>query len=226
VLGSGNDDFRAGEGDDIFIAKTGAGSDVIDGGAGFDTIKAGAANAPINDAALVSIEAISANGVFGVKLVGTGAADIMNYAGMTLTRIDSINGGTGSDTIIGSQTNDRIMGGIGRDTMTGGSGADTFVFAAIADSDVGSTKADYITDFLSGADKIDLIATYADTLLPGDQAFVFIGSSTFTGLGQLRIGVDSEGNVALFGNMTGSLAADFQISFGNVPVLTPADLHL
>jgi Ca2+-binding RTX toxin-like protein len=225
-LGAGNDNLGGGDGDDIFLAKASAGLDTVNGGNGHDMIVAGGANVSLTLAALIGIEEISANGFSGVKLVGTSAADIMNYAGMTLTGIESINGGSGNDTITGSQANDRIMGGIGRDIVIGGAGADTFVFAAIADSGVGPTKADYITDFVSGTDKIDLIAIDADTSLPGDQAFAFIGSNAFTGLGQLRIGIDSEGNVALFGNTTGSLAADFQISFGNAPVLTPTDLHL
>ena len=225
-LGTGNDNFSGGDGDDVFLAKASAGLDTVNGGNGHDIIVAASANVSLTLAALSGIEEISANGFSGVKLVGTSVADIMNYAGMTLTGIESINGGSGNDTITGSQANDRIMGDGGRDIVTGGAGADTFVFATTADSGVGSTKADYITDFVSGSDKIDLIAIDADTSLPGDQAFAFIGSAAFTGLGQLRIGVDSEGNVALFGNTTGSLAADFQISFGNAPVLTPTDLHL
>jgi Ca2+-binding RTX toxin-like protein len=225
-LGTGNDNFSGGDGDDVFLAKASAGLDTVNGGNGHDIIVAAGANVSLTLAAFSGIEEISANGFSGVKLVGTSVADIMNYAGMTLTGIESINGGSGNDTITGSQANDRIMGDGGRDIVTGGAGADTFVFATTADSGVGSTKADYITDFVSGSDKIDLIAIDADTSLPGDQAFAFIGSAAFTGLGQLRIGVDSEGNVALFGNTTGSLAADFQISFGNAPVLTPTDLYL
>jgi hypothetical protein len=87
-------------------------------------------------------------------------------------------------------------------------------------------KADHILDFQSGSDSIDLTAIDADATLVGNQDFTFIGDAAFSGLGQLRIGLDSDGHVALFGNTTGSLAADFQISFDNNAPLLPTDIHL
>ena len=81
---------------------------------------------------------------------------------------DSINGGNGDDTINGGGGNDTITGGAGADELTGGAGADTFVFAA---GSLGATPSatlfETITDFGTGADKIDFGATL---LTPGSDA--------------------------------------------------------
>lgn len=226
VLGSGNDILNGGDGDDVFIAKAGAGIDTVDGGIGVDRIVAAAANVSITLAAFAGIEEISANGFAGVKLVGSAAADTIDYSAVTLTGIDSILGGAGNDIITGSAGDDRILGGTGVDVLTGGLGIDSFAFATTAESGFGATRADHILDFLSGTDIIDLTAIDADATVVGNQAFTFIGDAAFTGLGQLRIGLDADGHTALFGNTTGSLAADFQISFDNNAILQPIDIHL
>ncbi|MBE9120685.1 chemotaxis protein CheB, partial [Tychonema sp. LEGE 07199] len=69
---------------------------------------------------------------------------------------DILWGGKGSDLILGDSGNDIIYAGAGSDTVTGGSGDDIFV---IAKDDGGPTlaTADYITDFGSGSDKIQLL---------------------------------------------------------------------
>ncbi len=226
LLGSGNDVFNAGDGDDSFLLKAGAGIDTVNGGTGIDTIIAAAANLSVTLAAFTGIEEISAGGFAGVKIVGTSGNDVMDYSGVTLTGIASIQGGSGNDTITGSATADTIFGGSGRDVLTGRAGADSFSFLTTAETGVGALKADHILDFQSGSDSIDLTAIDADATLAGNQDFTFIGDAAFTGLGQLRIGLDSEGHVALFGNTTGSLTADFQISFDNNAPLLPTDIHL
>ncbi|WP_240233121.1 DUF5801 repeats-in-toxin domain-containing protein [Devosia lacusdianchii] len=75
---------------------------------------------------------------------------------------DVLNGGTGSDRLVGGSGNDILtggdgddilLGGTGNDTLTGGAGVDTFKFA-----ESGTTNADSIEDFLTGAagDVVDL----------------------------------------------------------------------
>ncbi len=59
-------------------------------------------------------------------------------------------GGEGDDTLTGGAGDDQLFGGGGDDTLTGGAGADTFHYESIGDGD------DVITDFLDGADTIDL----------------------------------------------------------------------
>ncbi|MFZ4690294.1 MAG: calcium-binding protein [Polymorphobacter sp.] len=222
----GNDLLDGGEGDDVFLAGLGTGTDRIDGGAGHDVVMATADNAVIGLAALAGIEAIDAGGFAGVRLLGSTGADHLDFAAVAVTGIAAIEGGVGNDTIIGSNGADRIIGGAGADLLFGGDGSDSFVYASTADSGVGTSRGDIIGDFISGVDSLDLTGIDADASVAGDQAFTFIGNAAFTGLGQLRIGVDAQGNTALFGNTTGSLAPDFQISFGNNVPLQPADLLL
>jgi serralysin len=72
-------------------------------------------------------------------------------------------GGGGNDLLIGNAVanlleggagNDIIYGGGGGDTLLGGAGADTFVFGTASDSLYSAP--DWIMDFTSGQDKIDL----------------------------------------------------------------------
>lgn len=69
---------------------------------------------------------------------------------------DLIYGGSGRDNIDGSNGSDTIIGGLGADKLTGGNGDDVFAYLSAADSSAG--RFDTITDFRSGADRIDLTA--------------------------------------------------------------------
>ena len=64
---------------------------------------------------------------------------------------DTLNGGSGDDEMYGGEDKDTLNGGEGDDLMDGGPGADTFVFEP-------GNGNDYIMDFTSGVDKIDLSA--------------------------------------------------------------------
>ncbi|AEF45574.1 Serralysin [Serratia sp. AS12] len=81
------------------------------------------------------------------------------------THIENAIGGSGNDILVGNALNnqlkggagnDFIFGGAGADTLWGGAGKDTFAYAAASDS---TAKApDWIKDFTTGVDKIDLSA--------------------------------------------------------------------
>jgi VCBS repeat-containing protein len=92
---------------------------------------------------------------------GTGKADVL-YSGSGNDTIkgndgdDTIYGGSGSDTINGNNGSDTITGGFGADQLTGSNGNDRFAYLFVADSN--ASQFDTITDFASGADKIDLTA--------------------------------------------------------------------
>ena len=94
-------------------------------------------------------------------LNGTGKADTI-YAGSGNDTVkgndgdDTIYGGSGSDTINANNGNDTIIGGFGADFLTGSNGDDTFVYLSAVDSN--RAQFDIISDFRSGADKIDLTA--------------------------------------------------------------------
>ncbi len=100
---------------------------------------------------------------------------------------DRLSGGNLKDLLSGDDGDDVIEGGLGADRMTGGIGADRFVYTSIAESGIGITSRDTITDFDSNlADIIDVSAI--DAIDGGaDDAFTFIGSGGFTGLGQIRV---------------------------------------
>jgi len=65
------------------------------------------------------------------------------------------NGGIGTN-LVGSKFNDTLTGGNVSDKLTGGNGNDIFVFSTPLDS---KNNVDTITDFVSGADKIQLPLT-------------------------------------------------------------------
>lgn len=73
----------------------------------------------------------------GVKIVGTAQSE-------------TLQGGTGNDTILGGGGNDVIKGLSGADVLTGNAGADIFTFVT------GEAGTDRITDFTSGADRLDM----------------------------------------------------------------------
>jgi Ca2+-binding RTX toxin-like protein len=126
VGSSANDTFNGDDGDDTFFAS--AGADAYAGGLGNDVLKATANNQVISLRAIAGVETITANGFSGVTIVGTTAAETFNFAGLTLSGVDSIDGGAGNDVITGASGADVIIGGIGDDTLAGGDGDDVFRF--------------------------------------------------------------------------------------------------
>ncbi len=138
-------------------------------------------------------------------------------------RGDYILGGSGNDRLAGEGGNDTLVGGAGTDQLSGGSGADSFLFNAISDTAATSAR-DVILEFALG-DKIDLSAIDANTSLPDDQAFSFLGNAAFTALGQLRY--KSVGSIWLMeGNCNGNMGADFSIEIRNGYVMGASDFVL
>lgn len=102
---------------------------------------------------------------------GTAGNDSINAEGGS----DTVSGGAGNDVIDGSwgwdkidggAGNDTINGGPGKDTLTGGDGSDVFVFGKDNKS-----KTDVITDFETGADRLDIreIASFSALDANGDS---------------------------------------------------------
>lgn len=138
---------------------------------------------------------------------------------------DIILGGNGNDDIRGGSGSDRLTGGFGADKLRGGSSGDTFIFKSTLETPVGTTYRDSIVDFERGSDKIDLSGIDARTTLIGDQAFSWIGYTSFSGVsGQLR----GNGSV-IEGDINGDRIADFAIGVtGNLQsiVLSGSDFIL
>ncbi|HEV2864889.1 MAG TPA: M10 family metallopeptidase C-terminal domain-containing protein, partial [Allosphingosinicella sp.] len=107
--------------------------------------------------------------------------------------------------------------------LTGGAGADTFTWKAVADSQ--PAKADTITDFLKGSDRIDLSAIDAKPATASDDAFKFIGTAAFSGVaGELRQEAGT-GGLHVLGDVNGDKVPDFDIFVANQASLTTVDFQ-
>ncbi|QXI25758.1 calcium-binding protein [Pseudomonas vanderleydeniana] len=149
----------------------GGGHDVLLGGAGNDTLEVGH----------------SSSVLYG----GDGDDLLIGGDGS-----DHLRGGDGEDRLKGGDGNDILEGGAGLDWLEGGAGRDAFVYRKISDST--PTDADWITDFVSGEDKIDL------SVITGGSGLTFV--EQFTGrAGEAVLGYD------LVIDFNGNGAADFRV---------------
>ena len=157
---------------------------------------------------------------YGDMLFGSRGDDVLNGFGGQ----DTLLGGIGNDTINGGWNGDDIYGGLGRDVMTGGTGYDAFIYQAESDSTFGATH-DVITDFQRGIDWIDLRGVDANTGTSGNQTFAWIGTSNFTGAGQLRY-VQANGVMTIYGNTDTDATPEFQIELTGTGTLHSYDFIL
>jgi serralysin len=154
---------------------------------------------------------------------------------------DTIRGLAGNDTLIGDQGHgffgttagdDVLIGGLGKDMLTGNGGHDAFRFESILESGTRGATRDVITDFKRGDDLIDLAAIDANSVLAGEQAFVFLGDHAFTGqAGELhyvredRPGRSQDATI-VEGDVDGDHVADFQIELNGLFRLSEHDFLL
>lgn len=130
VGGAGGDDtINAGDGSD-FIDFEGANSgfDAVNGGLGNDTVRAILINSVIGLSSISGVEAITSNGFTGVYILGSAAANTLDFSAVALTGIDRIDGGAGNDNITGSGAADTIFASGGDDNLSGDLGDDRFIF--------------------------------------------------------------------------------------------------
>ena len=144
---------------------------------------------------------------------------VNNIGIMAGTIIESAIGGNGNDVLIGNDAGNTLRGGGGVDTLTGGAGADTFVFTT-GSTGIAVGSRDRITDFVPGADKIDLSAFDARPSTSGIiDLFEFLGTAAFNGIaGVLNYIYDSiRGVTVVQGDTNGDSASDFAIDLtGNL----------
>jgi Ca2+-binding RTX toxin-like protein len=194
---SGNDVLSGGQLAEVIIG--GGGADLLTGGAGADTFKYLA----ISDSTATAYDTVTdfqtgidkfdlrsvSASLVTLKTIGlatdistdtglqihsnnaVGALDLLLSAGVNTSLI----GDAASNTIIGGAGNDVITGLGGGDILTGGTGRDTFVYTSATDST--QAAPDFITDFSSGTDKIDLSAigvNHISTIFNGAAEFLFI----------------------------------------------------
>lgn len=207
---------------DILIGNSGnnvleglAGDDVLNGGGGNDT----ASYSTTPTGVTVSLLLAGAQ-----STVGAGTDTLSNFENILGSKFsDSLTGSAGNnvfsglagnDTLKGGAGDDLLVGGAGRDALNGGVGNDTFDYNVVTESPVGAGR-DVISGFAgAGAvlgDRIDLTTIDANSVVAGNQAFIFGGSFT---AGHLRY----VGGV-LQGNTDGDVAAEFEIQLVGSPAL-------
>ena len=146
---------------------------------------------------------------------------------------DTLNGLNSNDIMLGRAGADVLTGGRGADTLSGGAGADRFRYLAVSDSN--GSGSDFITDFQSGLDTIDLtvITTSQIALVrQGGGTFVFaattmgtlqlaaVGDVNGTDILGLTRGVQMFGDGAAADRMVGSLYGDQIEGGGGDDILT------
>ena len=100
-------------------------------------------------------------------------------------------------------------------------GGRVWAFHSARDAGKGA-KADVLSDFAAGVDRIDLRRIDADTASDADDASAFIGDAAFSGAG----GEVRYANGRLSGDIVGGGGAEFQIEIANGAILTVDDLLL
>ena len=139
---------RAGGGDDTIFGTSGdntffyyGGSDTYDGRGGSDTLSTEFWGDFRVNLAAQTIEFLSSDGNY--YSMGT----------MSFTSIENIITGRSNDVLIGNDGDNILNGNDGNDELTGGGGGDTFMFINQYNQSFGN---DIITDFVVGADFVDL----------------------------------------------------------------------
>ncbi|EPX83959.1 S8 family serine peptidase [Salipiger mucosus] len=156
----GNDSLDGGTGNDTLLGQEG--NDRLDGGTGQDSMSGGTGNDVyvVDDEGDQVIEQ-AGEGNDAMYILGSGSFDVGDHV-ETGRLFDSagnaeLHGGLGDNSIWGNDYDNVLSGGVGSDTLRGGGGADTFEFTDA------SGETDYIVDFETGIDDIDLDAILADT---------------------------------------------------------------
>lgn len=226
--GAGNDTLSGGEANDTLIG--GAGNDSLDGGEGSDTASYASGSAVVRvSLAITGAQATGGGGIDTLtsieNLIGGAGSDLLIGNG----EANRLDGAAGADQLAGGDGADILVGGAGRDALMGGGDGDTFMFAGIKEfSGTSLSAADFITDFSSAqGDRIDLslVDAIKSTTVVND-AFTWIGSATFgKRAGELRYTVS--GNSGLVsGDIDGNGTADFAIRIDGAPALSAADFVL
>jgi Ca2+-binding RTX toxin-like protein len=143
-------------------------------------------------------------------------ANALLFQGNAASLIENAIGGTGQDTIIANQAANHLAGN---------GGNDTFKWMASGDAGTGAL-ADTITDFVQGAERIDLSAIDSIPGTGNNDAFTFLGTGAFTNnAGQLRYDVTG-GHAHIFADLDGNGVADMEIILSNVTTLVGSDFIL
>jgi serralysin len=133
---------------------------------------------------------------------------------------DRLSGGGGNDFLDGGDQDDVLLGEAGADTLTGGGGADVFSF--LTPSEGGDT----ITDFVSGVDRIQVLAGgFGGGLVSGSMVTLVSGAApVVSGTGGQFLYNTSTGQLSWDADGTGGGAATLIATLSGAPALTAADI--
>ena len=188
--GGGGDVLRGAAGNDTYIMRDATDRIVEVDGNGSDIVKAAVSYTLAADASIETLRTIDDNASTAIDLTGNSHTTL----------------------IVGNAGANRLTGGSGDEMLTGGGGADVFVFAGAG---VGH---DTVGDFVSGTDRLDLSAYFANfstfqaaTHDVGGNAVIDLGSGqTVTLSGVLSAQIQS-GDV-----ITASGQAPLKLTIGDV----------
>jgi Ca2+-binding RTX toxin-like protein len=233
--GSGSNLLTGGNGSDTYIVDDAVADNVNETGTGIDLVLSSATFSLAGDALVENLTLTGAGAIsgFGNNLNNTiigNLADNVLSGGLGNDVLsgsggdDDLLGGAGNDSLFGGTGVDVLIGGLGVDLLIGGAGPDSFVFTSVAETPVGTP--DVIGDFVEAGDTdfIDLSAIDANILLPGNQAFTFVGLFFPNDPGEVGF-VQVGGNTFVRGNVNGG-AVDFLIQLNGLHALTAADFIL
>ena len=135
-----------------------------------------------------------------------------------------MNGAGGDDNLNGNGGNDRMNGGAGHDYLTGGAGADTFVLLSTA------ADSDYISDFVSGTDFLEIsAAAFGGGLAVGALSasqFLSSASGAATTSSQRFLYNSANGNLTFDADGNGAGAGVLIASLQNLPALGAGDFKI
>ncbi len=211
----GSDTLNGGGGNDLLIS--GAGTNILIGGAGSDIYFAQGLNDVVTELAGGGFDVVLPSG----NLTLTATSEVEVIAVNTQSSVTIIGSNT-NQVVQGAGGNDRFVGGLGNDTITGSAGSDTFVLLnSFADRD-------FITDFASGSDKLEISAALfggglAAGVLSAGQFLSGAGAVSATTSAQRLIYNSSTGNLLFDADGSGAGAAVIFANLSSIPTLTAAD---
>ncbi len=202
--GKNDDTLLGGNGNDTIRVSAGIGDDSVDGGSGTDVLEATRNGLNIGLKALTSVEVITAAGFSDVRITGSASGDNLDFSGVTIQGITSINTGGGQDTLIGSSAGDVLLGGGGPDSLDGGGGADSLTGGGGDDTVLGGQGNDVLLysgpsnglDSVDGGGGFDTIQATANGTVIGLKDLS--GVETITGNGFANVAIQGGGGPQLF----------------------------
>jgi VCBS repeat-containing protein len=213
--GAGDDTINALGGNDLIIS--GGGTNILVGGNGDDIYYAQGVNDIVTEGSEGGFDVVLAGG--NLTLASNSAVEVIavnTASGVTIVGSDT------NQTIQGGSGNDRFVGGLGNDVITGSGGADTFVLRNTF------VDRDFITDFTSGTDKIEIDAgLFGGGLSAGGltaaQFLSGAGVTMATTADQRFIYDSATGNLYFDADGNGAAASVLMSNLTNVGALTASD---